>query len=420
MRGFLLQLLLVPIVAAPLHAQGLRDQVQQLFQFGDCGEPLCLNVGGQHGDHYIGASRQQSGQMIAFLANALASSVSSVPIGGASGGSTFSFEGGLPVRTTVSAGPIFAERAETIGRGRLLVGANATMYDFSSLRGTPLDGLSFNFTHQNVGSSVYGDPEFENDIIQVTTDLEVRTAITTLSVAYGLMDRVDVGVALPLVRTSVSGTSTAQIIPFGTTPHAFDPSGNQLSADASVDESATGIGDVLLRAKAMVAQGTNVGFAVLGDVRLPTGSEDDLLGSGSTSVRGLGIVSGRFGDFSPHFNGGYIVRGGESERSAVLATVGFDQLVAPWATAAIDLISSWEVGDETLELPEPQQFDFPYDRTLALTNIRDRSDNVVYASLGAKLSSGPNFTVVVNGLLPVLRGGFQPNAAWTIGLEYNR
>src|SRR4051812_45166724 len=28
--------------ALPAHAQGLRDQIPDLFRFGDCGEPLCL------------------------------------------------------------------------------------------------------------------------------------------------------------------------------------------------------------------------------------------------------------------------------------------------------------------------------------------------------------------------------------------
>ena len=75
------------------------------------------------------------------------------------------------------------------------------------------------------------------------------------------------------------------------------------------------------------------------------------------------------------------------------------------------MISSWEIGDVKLTLPEPQEFDAPYERSLPLTNISDRSDNVVYASIGAKRSSGTNLTFVANALIPVLRGGFQPDAA---------
>lgn len=418
MRSSLMQVLVLCFLATPLHAQGLRGQVADLFRFGDCGEPLCLDVDSGHGSHFIAASTQQTGQIIAFVANAIGTSIANVPIGSASGGSTFTFEGGLPVRSAVSSGPIFAERAQTIGRGRVLAGANATVFRFTSLRGTPLDALSFNFTHINVGSPLYGDPSFENDVIQVTTDLDVSLAVASLFATYGLTDRIDVGISVPLVHTAVSGHSHAQILPFGPTPHHF-AGGTGLMSDASMSGSATGIGDITLRGKARLAESGAAGFAVLADVRLPTGKDEDLLGSGSTSVRGLAIASARYGDFSPHANGGFVWRGGEFERSAILATAGFDQLLAPWATLALDVISTWEVGEKKLSLPEPRHFDVPYERTLALTNIRNGHDDIIYTSVGAKLSRGENLTVVVNGLIPVLRGGLQPNVAWTLGFEYN-
>ena len=49
-----------------------------------------------------------------------------VPVSAASGGSTFRFQGGVPVRTSTSAGPIFAERAQTLGHGRVLAGITRT------------------------------------------------------------------------------------------------------------------------------------------------------------------------------------------------------------------------------------------------------------------------------------------------------
>src|SRR2546428_9528058 len=55
-------------------------------------------------------------------------------------------------------------------------------------------------------------------------------------------------------------------------------------------------------------------FRSLGDVRFPTGSEDDLLGSGHIAARSLGIVSARFGAFSPHANLGYLYRSGSTQK----------------------------------------------------------------------------------------------------------
>jgi hypothetical protein len=420
MRRPLLCVLALLLSAIPLQAQGLRGKMYDLFQFGACGEPLCLNVDNAHGSHYITASTHQSGQILAFVANAIGTSIANVPIGGASGGATFTFEGGLPVRSSVSSGPIFAERAETIGRGRIVAGTNATAYRFTTVRGTPLDAMSFTFVHQNVGNPALGNPAFENDVIEVRTDLEVSLAVASLFATYGLTDRIDVGVAVPLVYTSLSGASRAHIVPFGDTPHSFEPDRTQLQTDAYMTGSAIGVGDVLLRTKLNVGGFSSGSIAVLGDVRLPTGDQDDMLGSGSASARALGVASARYGDFSPHLNAGFAFRGGEFERSAILATAGFDQLLAPWATLAVDVISSWEVGDEKLTLPPPASFDVPFPRSVPLTNIRSGSDDVVYMSLGAKLLRGESLTFVTNALVPVVRGGFQPTMAVTLGIEYNR
>src|SRR6185503_11349447 len=96
-------------VTSPLSAQGLRDRVSsELFTFGTCGQPLCLD-GSQlvgHGNHFIPATLTGAGSIINFLSNAIAVSVSNVPVSAASAGATFSCVGGQPVKTSTSAGPI--------------------------------------------------------------------------------------------------------------------------------------------------------------------------------------------------------------------------------------------------------------------------------------------------------------------------
>ncbi len=418
LRRFLVTVALI-CFAMPAEAQrGLRWDVAELFQFGDCGDPLCLNVDNNHGHHYIAASTEQSGQILAFLSSAIGTSIASIPIGGSSGGTTFTFEGGLPVRSTVSSGPIYAERAQTIGRGRFLAGANATLFQFTSIRSTPLDRLQFVFTHQNVGDPAYGDPIFENDVIEVDMDLNVRVAVSSVFLTYGLTDRLDLGVAVPFVNTSVSGVSNAQIRSFGVTPHTFGGP-DEITARAAWSGSAIGVGDIVFRAKANLGESGIGSVAVLGDVRLPTGDEDELLGSGSTNVRVLGIVSGRYGGFSPHANGGVLIRTGEFERNAALASIGFDHLMNSTVTLAIDFLSSWEFGEEALRLPAPRVFEVPYERSVRLTNIRGGSDNSAYLSLGTKISALDNLTVVANTLTPLIRGGFQPAIAGTVGIEFN-
>src|SRR3712207_8029781 len=58
--------------------------------------------------------------------------------------------------------------------------------------------------------------------------------------------------------------------------------------------------------------------------------------------------------FTPHANVGYLYRAGDQLNDAVLATVGFDHLLAPWATLAADVVSELEVGPSKLRVPPPR------------------------------------------------------------------
>jgi hypothetical protein len=421
-------LLARPVVAQTVSASpGLKGKIQQLFVFGDCGEPLCLvGLSAAHGRHFIPAVTGGSASVISFLTEAVGLNVANVPVSATSSGATFTFEGGLPVKTSVSGGPVFAERAQTMGKRRLLTGFNVTTLHFSTLRGVPLSNLQSVFTHQNVGDDSLGtglgNPEFENDVINVKTAINLNLMVTTAFITYGLFDHVDIGVAVPYVWTSFRGSSTAQINPFGgpTAFHRFGgtPDDPVLRAAAFSEGSATGIGDVAARVKINISQNKTVGFSVLGDARFPTGDAENLLGSGATSVRGLGIVSIRIGDFSPHINSGFLYHSDSLQNHAFIFTAGFDQLLAPWATFAFDLLSEKQIGDSKLQLPAPVTYILPFRREVDPTTIPNRRDDVLNASVGTKFTFGSGTTLVTNAIIPLNRGGLRPDATWTMGLEY--
>ena len=139
-------------------AQGLREKFNELFIFGPGQDPLFLAGSADpnnpisiqaHGKHFIPSASGQNGALIGFLVDAIGRNVANVPIGATSGGETFHFEGGVPVKTSTSAGPIFAERAQTIGRGRALVGVGYSAFHFTTLRGQDLGNLQLIFTQQN-------------------------------------------------------------------------------------------------------------------------------------------------------------------------------------------------------------------------------------------------------------------------------
>lgn len=440
-----LALLGVAIAAAgPVHAQGLREKFGALFTFGPGGVPLFLaGTAGdtsasvrQHGDHFIPASVSANGSLISFLSDAISGSASNAPVSAASSGTTFRFEGGVPVATSISAGPLFAERATTLGRGRVFVGFNRNSAHYTSIRGVPLNDVRLIFTHENVTDAespgcsaiekadckLMGVPRLENDIMLFNLSLDVNVTVSSFFLSYGLRDDLDISFALPIVSADLSGTSNAELVPFGGPPvkHYFAGTADNpvLHASTATQGSATGIGDVAARVKWNVNRSARSELALLVDARFPTGSVEDLLGSGHFSARGLAVVSARFGAFTPHANVGYLARTGSSENDGLLATAGFDHLMAPWATLAIDLISEFQVGGNKLKLPRTVTYDAPFKRSIEPSAIPEIRDDVINASFGMKFRTVGELTGVVNTIVPLNRAGLRPSLLWTFGLEY--
>ena len=406
-------------------AQGLRESLSSLFTFGDCGEPLCLdgsiNTGTGHGNHFLPSAAGGNLAIISFLGEAVGQSVSRLPLSSTSSGATFAIVNGIPVRTSTSAGPIFAERAQTLGRGRFFIGANFNGINYTKLNGAATDNFALTFIHEDVDNAgTLGDPQFENDIIAVQLQLDVNVLVTSVFATYGVTDFIDLSVAIPFVRTTVRGSSEAQIQPFGASAlHFFGGNTTDpiLRAATSTSASATGVGDIAARLKVNLVQKRQFGAAILGDLRFPTGNEDDLLGSGAFSGRAIGIVSAQFGSFSPHLNGGYLVRTGELQNDAVLVTLGFDNLMTEWVTLAIDFISEWQVGENRINLPGNATFDEPFVREIQTTQVADMKQNLVAASGGLKFTVREGTVLTTNLLFPLTRAGLLPDFVWTFGLE---
>jgi hypothetical protein len=398
--------LALALLGSPLHAQALEDRINDLFIFGAGAGVLFLGGSGGsddpavqvHGMHFIPSAVSGNATIISFLSNAIGSNVANLPVSASSGGETFSFEGATPVRTSISPGPIYAERAQTLGSGRMYLSLSRTGLHYETLRGVPLDAIPLVFTHANVDfpgcdaiaggdCTRYGIPVVENETIDFLLGLDVSVDVTAFALTYGINDRIDFGVVLPFVQTSLRGSSNATIIPFasgGRPPHFF--AGTQedpvLTASRFVEGASSGLGDVSARVKVILRSGTPVSLGVLAEGRFPTGSEEDLRGSGAVALRGLGIMSARLGTFSPHANLGYQYRGRDLDPDVFLATAGFDQLLSPWATLAADLISEFPVGRSPIQVPGDVVLEEPFRRTVHTSTIPDRRDDIINASLG--------------------------------------
>ena len=423
-------------------AQGLRGKISDLFIFGPGEQPLFLAGSGDpnnpaslqaHGMHFIPAASEENFAVISFITEALGRNVANMPIGSTSGSETFRFVGGVPVKTSISAGPIFAERPQTLGRGRVLAGVNRSGFRFATLRGVDMKNINLTFTHQNSdfpGCSAtfggdcakYGIPGFENDVMAFNLSIDLDVRVNSFYMTYGVSDRFDIGLVVPVVQAHFEGASRAEMQPFGGTTAAHYFAGTStnpvLSAERQTRGSAAGLGDVAVRLKGNLRNTGNTSMGLLLDARFPTGSEKDLLGAGKFSGRMMAIVASRFGDFSPHLNVGYLLRGGNDANDAVLATAGFDHRLGSGITLAADLVSELQVGDSKLELPAIVHYEAPFQRTLNPTDIPDRRDDIVNGSFGFKIAAAKNLTAVLNTLFPLNRGGLRADLIYTAGLEY--
>ena len=398
-------------------AQELSSKIGELIKFGTCDQALCLVTGaGTHGSHFINSAQVAGADLLTFLQSAITSSIASLPISSTSSGTTFSFVGGAPVATRTSAGPIFTERASTLGKKRVLAGINTSHIAYNKLRGNSTDSIAFNLGHQDVGNPGLGDPSFENDVIGIDINMKLSLQVTTAFATYGVTDKLDIGVAVPFVMATLKGSANGRVYsPTGSVSgfHFFGSAESpSLTATSSVDESASGIGDIAVRGKMQIAGNNSRGVAVLGDLRLPTGDSANFTGAGKTSFSVLLVASGTNGKLSHHANVGYAARG-EGLTNAILATVGGDYMFNKSATVAADLLSSFQAGGTAGNLPPDIDLT---SGTVAGSNIPNKKDNPIALSVGGRFLLG-EFTGLANFLVPVKSGGLQAGLIWTLGIE---
>jgi hypothetical protein len=116
-----------------------------------------------------------------------------------------------------------------------------------------------------------------------------------------------------VIRTSLSVLSDATIHRIGTSAnpaiHFFrdpDAPGTYGTQRTFVGQgTAMGLGDVIVRGKGTVFKSARGGVAVGVEARLPTGDEENLLGSGSFGLKAFEAVSATFGRVAPHVNVAY-------------------------------------------------------------------------------------------------------------------
>jgi hypothetical protein len=367
---------------------------------------------------------------------ALTGQLTAIPLPSPASGFTYEFDSatGTFVRSTRSFGPILSDRAETIGRGRLAFGFSNQFFSFDHLDGVSLSAVPAVFRHDSfeLGGG-------RADVVSTTNTIQASVGQFAGALTYGLTSRIDLSLAVPIVRTSLSLLSNARIQRLGTGTnlqvHYFqDPTalgGFGSTHQYFTEGTASGVGDLVLRMKTMLIREGSRALAAGIDARLPTGDELNLLGTGAMGMRPWAAVSSAFGPFAPHANISYQWNGKSVLAGDVRAgteanlpdqfqyAAGTDLAVNPKFSMVFDVLGQRVLNSPVLSV-------YTLDATGAagsasLPDIRFSTDSywVTDASLGFKANVASRLLVNFNMRFNVGDKGLADRVAPLIGVEWS-
>jgi len=229
------------------------------------------------------------------IAKSLLVDLTSMPLATASSGFLYRLNPqlGTVERATESFGGFFVERALTPGNGHASFGVSTSTTSFDQLDGRNLhDGALVTIANQFRDEAAPFDTE--------SLVLHLRSSTMTMFGSVGIGNRIEVGAAVPFVQLNLDGQRVNVY------------RGSTL-IQASGTASASGLADIALRGKVNVAASRAGGVAIAGEVRLPTGDAENLLGTGKTSFRIMGIGSLERGPVAVHGNASALTGGISSE-----------------------------------------------------------------------------------------------------------
>jgi hypothetical protein len=363
---------------------------------------------------------------------ALVGQLTALPLPSPASGFTYAFDPatGTFRRTTQSFGPILSDRAETIGRGRLAFAFSHQYFSFDSLDGVNLGAVPAVFTHDN-----YQLGGGRLDVVTTLNSVEATLAQWTSAITYGITDRIDVSLAIPVVRTTLSVVSNAEIERIGTTDPAVHFFRDDLAAGGFGDHkqfaasgSASGVGDLIVRVKANAMREGRRALALGVDVRLPTGDEQDLLGSGAVGVKPFAVVSAGIGRLSPRINVAYQWNGesvlaNEARQNLtgdlpdqLFYVVGTDVGINDRVSLALDLL-----GQHVFEGPRLVATTFTPPAagadTFADIAFRTAATDAIAGSAGMKVNVAPHLLATFNLRFHLAGGGLRDRVTPLVGLE---
>ena len=385
-----------------------------------------LAGGVSHSAHFNSGFESEFSQ----FGTALTGQIVSLPLPAPASGFTYQFDPGLGVftRSTSSFGPILAERADTIGARRVSIGFAYQRLAFDSIENIDLQSVPAVFTHDN--AELRGGRE---DVITTVNSIDSEVSRSAAFITYGVTNDLDVSIAVPYITTDIVVTSDATVRRIGTAIpeiHFFR------AADDSIGDRriftafghASGIGDITIRMKQAIKKSPRNGIALGLDLRLPTGDENNLLGTGAPAVQPFAAWSATYGTFAPHINLGYQWNGSSTLAGDIEAGVSADLpdvavyalgavvSVHPRVTLALDVL-----GRYIIDSPRVRLEDFvALDGRSVYPNIAfdTGSINELSSAVGLKINVAGRLLLNTNLLMRLNSEGLRDKISPLVGIEY--
>jgi hypothetical protein len=294
-----------------------------------------------------------------LLNSAVGSSVGQFAFNSTFTGVNFDVATGVPVETQDSLGPLLAESATTLGKGKFDLAFGYSRFKYDKIDGEDLDNIVLDFPHEDCCSFQNGiqrpPPDgvlsgFEADVVRVNLNIELSYDVFALFANYGITDRWDVGIVLPVLSVDAHARAHAEVENISGVAGIHSFAGQEDLQDSATGGSETGIGDAVLRTKYNFVRdaGAAPDFSMLLQVTGPTGDEKNLLGTGEWRYKAGLIASKRYGAFGPHLNVAYETSSGDKSLDNYTYAAGFDWRMTPTFTAGLDLLGRYNPDQETI------------------------------------------------------------------------
>ena len=452
-RRAVLVLAILALLPRPARGQtGLRDLLTDFLREGITLAPPPAGVVVSHEAHFIDPNSEQFIAVRQFN-NELATQLATFPLASSAGGFAYQYDPtlGTFTRATQSFGPIYTERADTIGKGKFNVGINYSHFTFDRVDDLSLSrgDLKLVFTHQDVASYVKGDV--------ITAELRVgghcgrdRLRPDVRSCRRARHRRRDPDRA----RRHHGPDGRRRRAPGDAAEHHHPPVSGRLIAGDVRDERECQRPRRHPRPR---------------EVPVPSGKgrrrpgprrrcpAPDGRGAGPARNRaprwpgGFLIGSLQLGTFSPHINGGYTWSSNAPDPNAPLTVeastipnqvsyaAGFDWAIHPRVTFIVDVLGRTYLNSQTVTLvnqeytavtgdsiggscfcePEGENPPRTIHRSFQRLSSSEANLNTLLGSIGFKVNPVGNLLITANVLFSLNRKGLQDSLSPLFAIDYS-